>query len=1058
MAMTDSEPVPQPVAAVRPGPIAWFAANPVAANLLMLFLLVGGVVSGLHLAVQHFPPLDLRTVTVTVPFPGASPAQVAEDVNRRVEESVIGLAGVERVVGTATEDRGRIAVELSAFADPTSVLDDVRTAVEAIESFPPPTAEQPEVKLEKLALEVMTLAVSSTAVPEHKLRLAAEDVRDRLLELQSISQVTLRGTRDREISIELSEEDLRRHDLTFNEISGAVQRASLNLTFGELRTDAGEVVLHTISKRRFGQEFADIPLITRLDGTVVALGDVARIRDGFVDDATVARFNGRPAVLVRIDATETQSVVEMAQEVRNWLAGYEPFPGVTVGVWSDRAQPSLDRLSKIAQNALMGAVLVFGCLLLLFDLRIATWVTFGIPISFIGSLIFFEPADLTLNMGTLFAFFLMVGIVVDDAVVVGESVAAERERGKQPLDAAVSGARAVVGPITVGGLTTVLGFVPLLFVTTSNYQIVNVFPWVAFFVLVVSLTEAFFILPAHLAHERRWSASPLSDLQDKVRDWLDGVRDQIVVPAFSWSMRNITLTLACAALVVVAAVWLLLSETVRIIFLDSTANLSGNVQVDLRLPVGTPFETTLATAEHFVGAARAINDRLGGTAVQSISIVAGQLAPTQLRDDGAQDASHVASVRLHLHNQRIRAHSPGDIERLWRREVGDVPYLERAEYRTARVQDRPSVAYAVMHPDSTVLASAAAELRSYMHEIPGLYEISDSLAPGKRHIEIQLTPAGKAAGLTLASVGSQLRANFNGAEVQRIQRGHDEIRVMVRYPSERRQSLEDLAKERIAVRPVGARLGGPGGAAYAEVPLSTVARLTERRGPATLTRIDGRQAAIVNGRADTASITPIQARRQIADGIVSDLLERYPGLRIEVHGAARDTRALLDTLSLTVPLVLLAMYALMASLLRSYWKPLVALSGIPIAFSGSVLGHWILAWDFTAMSLFGVIGVAGVIVNDALVLMDRYNSIRQGNSAIPAIAAASAATRQRFRAVLLTSLTTVLGLSPLLYERSEELLFLVPLVVSMLGGLVLSSLFILFMLPALVMIADGRHE
>ena len=1061
MVTTDTGSVNHPEAAVKPGPIAYFAGNPVAANLLMLFFIVGGIISGTHLAVQHFPPVDLRTVTVTVPFPGASPREVEEDVNRRIEESVLGLPGVERVVGTASEGLGRIRVELASFADAGTVLNDVQTAVDGIANFPPVTADHPEVELQQLALEVMTLAVSSAAVDENGLRLAAENVRDELLELPTISQVTLKGTRDREISIELSEEELRRHNLSFNRISKIMKRASVNLTFGELHTEAGGVVLHTVSKRRFGDEFKDIPLITRLDGTIVTLGDVAEIRDGFVDEDVFTRFNGQPTVLVRIDATEAQPVVAMAREIKTWLADYRPPQDVTVGIWSDRAKPSVDRLAAIIRNGAIGAILVFLSLVLLFDLRVATWVTVGIPLSFVGSLIFFGPADLTLNMGTIFGFFLMVGIVVDDAVVVGESIAAERERGKGSLEASISGARAVVGPITVGVVTTVLGFLPFLFITATNYQIVNVFAYVAFFVLLVSLIEAFFILPAHLSHERRWSASPLSDVQDALRAWLDGVRDRVVVPAVSWSVRNITLTLAFAALVVVASVLLLRSETIRIIILDKNANISGNVQADLQLPVGAPFAATLASAERFVGAGHAMNEQLGGTAIRAISIVAGNVASTGLRKKDDDNASHLASVKLHLHERPIRSASPAEIERLWRREVGDVSYLEKVEYQTTRVQDQPNVAYALKHDDSEVLRQAATELKSFMSGMPGLYDISDSLAVGKRHFEVDLTPAGKAAGLTPASLGRQLRANFNGAEVQRIQRGSDEIKVMLRYPTEHRRSLRDLASERI-LRPAG---GGPGGRpgardvpAYTEVPLSTVARLTERREMATLTRIDGKRAALVNGRADTATITPIQARRQIDEEIIPDLMATYSGLRIEPHGSARDTRAMLEVLGLTVPLVLIAMYALMAAFLRSYWKPIVAVVGIPIAFAGAVLGHWILGWDFTAMSLFGVIGVAGVIVNDALVLMDRYNTIRRENDEIPAIAAVSAATRHRFRAVLLTSLTTVLGLSPLLYERSDELVFLVPLVVSMLGGLVLSGLFILFILPALVMIAEGRRE
>ena len=672
MATTDTGSALRPGTAVKPGPIAWFAGNPVAAKLLMLFLIVGGIIAGAHLAVQHYPPIDPRKVTVTVPFPGASPQEVEEDVNRRIEESVIGLAGVERVVGTATEGLGRISIELSTFADATSVLNDVRAAVDGIENFPPVTAEHPEVELPQLIHEVMTLAVSSTTVPEDALRRAAENLRDELMELPAISQVKLKGTRDREISIELSEEELRRHNLTFNEVSNAAQRASVNLTFGELRTDAGGVVLYTASKRRFGEEFEDIPLLTKLDGTIVTLGDVAEIRDGFVDEDVVTRFNGRPTVLVRVDASETQSVVDMARDIKRWLAGYDPPRDVTVGIWSDRAQPSLDRLSAIVRNGVIGAVLVFLTLVLLFDLRVATWVTVGIPLSFIGSLLFFAPADLTLNVGTVFGFFLMVGIVVDDAVVVGESIAAERERGKRSLDAAISGARAVVGPITVGVLTTILGLLPFLFITAPKYQVVNVVPWVASFVLLVSLVEAFFILPAHLSREKRWSLSPLADLQDRLRDWLEGVRDRVVVPAVSWSVRNITATLACAVLVVAASVLLLRSETVRIIIFDKDASLSGDLQADLYLPAGAPFEATLATAERFVAAAHTVDDQLGGTAIQSISMVVGNIATSRLMDRDERNASHLASVKLHLHKRPIRTESPADIERLWRRQVGDV--------------------------------------------------------------------------------------------------------------------------------------------------------------------------------------------------------------------------------------------------------------------------------------------------------------------------------------------------------------------------------------------------
>ena len=439
MSTTAAGRMESPESTANRGLIAYFAGNPVAAKLLMLFLIIGGVISGSQLAVQYFSDLDLRTVTVTVRSPGASPKDVEEDIIRRIEESVVGISGVDRVVGTATDGLGTISVEMETFADAESILIDVRSAVDGIENFPPPGAEQPEVELRRVALEVMTLAVSSSLVSENALRIAAENVRDDLLELPSVSQVTLRGTRDREIAIELSEEELRRHGLSFRDVSGAVRRASVNLTFGELRTKAGNVILHTVAKRLVGADFEDIPVISRLDGTIVTLGDVAAIRDGFVDEDVISEVNGQPTVFVRIDAAERESIVDMADEIRTLLASYEAPRDIAVSIWNGRAGPALDRLSEIARNGVMGAILVFITLVLMFDLRVATWIAVGIPLSFVGALIFFAPADMTLNMGTLFGLFLLIGIVVDDAVVVGESIAAERERGLSARDAAISG-------------------------------------------------------------------------------------------------------------------------------------------------------------------------------------------------------------------------------------------------------------------------------------------------------------------------------------------------------------------------------------------------------------------------------------------------------------------------------------------------------------------------------------------------------------------------------------------------------------------------------------------
>ena len=801
------------------------------------------------------------------------------------------------------------------------------------------------------------------------------------------------------------------------------------------------------SETAIGMKNAACMLRSAIIGTRPAkvVSDVAEIRDGFVDDDVVAEVNGTPAVFVRIDATERQSIVDLAADVRSWLAGYAPPQDVAIGVWNDTAQPAIERLSAVARNGLAGVILVFALLLLVFDLRAALWTTVGIPFSFVGSLLFFGPAGLTLNIGTLVGFFRMVGLVVDDALVVGESIAAERDKGKRGAEAVATGARAVVGPITIGTCTTLLAFVPFLFVTASAMQLVNMFPYVALFVLTVSLIEAFFILPAHLSDERHWSLEPLRSLQDRVCVWIEGIRDRTVAPAVSWAVRHVWSTLAGAVALVLFSLLLLLSEAVRVIVFDAEMGPAANVQVDLRLPAGTPFAITHAAAEQVADAAYAMNEQLPGESIDGVSVVAGNVVSPQT-GTGESNGSHLAGVRLHLNERPTRRASPAEIERAWRENIGALPHLERLQFQTTYVRTGPNVAYALKHDDAETLGKAAAELRSFLATVPGVYEIADSLSPGKRHLQIQLTPAGEAAGLTPAAIGTQLRANFHGVEVQRIQRGHEELKVMVRYPRERRRNLRELAGERIR------RAGG------GEVPLSVVANLTENREQATLMRIDGKRAATVGARADAAVITPIQARRRVDREFVPELLARYPGVGIEPEGGVRDERAMLETLGLLVPVVLVAMYALMAAFLRSYWKPLVAAAGFLLSFAGAVLAHWILGWDLSAMSLLGLIAVFGVVVNDALVLLDRYNVLRRENELLPAIAAASAAARHRFRAVFLTSATTILGLSPLLYERSDDLLFVVPFVVSMVGGLILSGAFILFILPALVMIAEGATE
>ena len=1026
------------------GLIAYFAANSVAANLLMVFLIVVGAIAGTRLAVLNFPEYESRQIVITVPSPGSTTLEVYEDINRKAEEALIGTTGISRVESSAKKNVGKLVIETESSSDINEVFDDVKSIIDAIENFPPVNAEEPEIEIFNPARQVLTIAVSSTTKSEHEMRLAAETLQDQFLALPGVTHVDLSGTRDREISIELSEEVLRRHALNITDISRIIRMTSLNLTFGELNTDAGNITLQVIAKRRTGDEFRSIPLITKLDGTIITLDHVANIKDSFVDEQVSAELDGVPTVFVQVSASPDQSQRQIRETVREFLEGYTAPQGINLSVWDDNIEVTVERLDIIMDNAVIGLILVFLCLVAVFDLRAAFWITLGIPISFIGSLVFFAPAGMTLNLATVFAFFLLIGIVVDDAVVVGENIIAQRKQGADGLTAAITGARSVFGPLLVGTITTLLALVPLLFIDAGSWQIIQVVPYVAAFVLAVSLIEAFLILPAHLANDKPLSAPPLSNWQETVNNALKSARDSIVASTVSWAISNTWLTLMFALLFVLVGILMLRFDVVPVVFSQGQEGVNDSIRVEIRMPVGTPFEATRHLAQRFQTAAVKINDEFEGQSIKSVSTITGSILSNRPRDNITGE--NVAMVRAKLTGQHQRMATPREIELAWRKLVGDTSHAERIEFISTLVRSRPNLAYSVQHDDTKVMHVAAEKLQTTMAGIPGVYEINDNLSPGTRQLEIELTAEGKAAGLTTASLGAQLRARLHGIEVQRIQRGREEIRVVVNYPPQRRQSLNELKQIRID-RPGGGQL-----------PLSTVATVSEQQHPAELNRLDGKEAVLVNARTDRTIITPINARRQLESGIISELEESHPGISIKRDGSAREEAQTIRILVTLVPLSLLAMYIVMAGFLRSYWKPLIAASGIPAAFVGAVLIHWILGWDFTFMSIFGVVAVSGVVVNDGLVLLDRYAGIRREESSMPAIVAAAMATRQRFRAVFLTSLTTILGLSPLLYERNDVILFMIPYAASMLGGLIFAGIYVLFVMPAMIMIAEGRHE
>ena len=1022
--------------------LAAFAGNSVAANLTMLVMLIGGFFAWKNLTTEVFPTLDLGIATISVPYPGATPSEVEEGITRRLEEAILGIDGVDRVRSTALENYGVVSAELKDRVDLVKVRNDIETAVDRLADFPPLDAENPDVVIAETVSDVMALVVSSEG-GEMELRRGAELLEQALLALPSISLVSLDGARDYEIAIEVSEEALRRYDLSMSQVAAAVRASSLNLSAGELRTDAGDLLLRTNEKRLSGREFDDIVLRASPDGSILRLRDVARIRDGFADFDLINQYQGRQSVVVKVQKSETEDAIGIAADIRTMLQTFEAPAGIDVAVLSDQTVLIESRISLLVKNGLLGFVLVFLFLVLMLDLRLAIWVAMGVPISFLGAFLFFDAFDVNINMISLFGLIIVIGVVVDDAVVVGENIAAERESGHVGTLAAVNGVKGVLAPVFVGVLTTMVAFGALALVSGTFGQIMQDASMVVVIVLTMSLVEAFFILPAHLAHPGSWSRYPLDMVQQRVGTWVKRFRDEWLVPKIARAVHRRWLTMLGWFGLLLVAVTLVASGAVKFVFFPALE--SDRISAQLTFPIGTPFEITRAASETIAAAANEVNAQSSGAAFESTLVtIGGRISLGTGGPGGAAGstfASHIASVQIQLNPDSIRKQSAAELERLWRAEVGVIPGTESLTFQSDFIGGGSSVDYELSHQDDVTLMRAIDVFKEEIGTIEGMTELQDSANPGKRQYDIELTQAGEAAGLSPADIARQLRQHFFGEEVHRIQRGRQELKVMVRYPRDQRNSTRDLMNVRIRL------------ADGTEAPLSTMARTIESRSYSEINRVDGRRIVSVSGKVDLDVTTSTDATSIIDNTLIPALVREFPGLQVDKSGFSREQTEDLASILSAFVFALLIMYALLAAELKSYVQPLIIAAGIPAGVAGAVIGHLLLGYDISFISIFGMVALTGVVVNDSLVMIDRYNNIRR-TTTLSATEGIVLASQRRFRAIFLTTATTSLGLAPMLLERSISAQFLIPMAVSLAIGILFASVIILFVVPALVVIVE----
>jgi len=1045
----------------KKGILGWFATNHVAANLLMFLIIISGFLTIFSTKLEIFPHLSLDTITITVPYLGAPPADVEQGVNIRIEEAIAGVEGIKRMTSYANEGSGMVVVEVSEYADTSTVLDDIKAQVGQIITFPEET-EKPIISEIKTIDPVITIVVYGD-VSEKVLRELASTVRDDLTSMEIISQVAIAGVRPYEISIEVSEKTLRRYGLSFDRVAQVVRESSLDIPGGTVKTQGGEILVRTKGQKYYGSEFEKIVILAREDGTNIQLRDIAEVKDSFEDVSLTSRFDGKPAAYIQVSRIGEQDTLDIANAVKKYVDEKEAqLPaGVSFALWEDNSKILQQRISLLTRNAYLGLILVFLCLTFFTNLRLAFWTTLGIPISFLGAFWVMPLFDVSINMISLFAFIMSLGIVVDDAIVVGENIFTYRRQGMTRVEAAIKGVREMAMPVVLAVLTTNFAFLPLAYTTGIMGKILRVLPVVVISVLSFSLIEALLILPAHLSGRKVVKDNFVTRFTDKLNAWTSRRLETFVNGKFAdWVFRAVKwryVTLTSGLSIFLITIGLVIGGYIKFSFFDPVE--ADNIMAVLKMPQGTPFKETqeIITRIEETGlqlVQQIDKERPGQPSIMKhIAVTVGD-TPSMNRNRGPASAesmskaeSHLAEVNIELLSAEERGNiSSKKMKDDWRQLVGEIPGVSSLKFISEIASAGEPINIELLHEDFEVLLPAVENLKDSYRQYTGVTDISDSFESGKTEMRLELTDVGRSAGLTLGNLAKQVRQGFYGEEVQRIQRGRDDIRVMVRYPESKRRSLGDVENMRIRL---------PDGT---ELPFKTVAQVKYGEGYSTIKRVDRWRAINVTADVDTAAANSKEINDDLAKNVLPDLMQKYPGLRYRYAGEVRERNESLGSLKGNFIVALLAIYGLLAIQFKSYAQPMIVMSAIPFGIVGAVWGHifmsavFMTTFNLSILSMFGIVALSGVVVNDSLIMIDLINRERTNGVKLTHVLR-DCATR-RFRPILLTTLTTFFGLAPMLVERSLQARFLIPMAISLAFGVMFATLITLFLVPSLYMILE----
>jgi HAE1 family hydrophobic/amphiphilic exporter-1 len=1043
--------------------VAWTVRNMPAMNTLLVAVLIVGAMSFASMRREVFPEFDLEIVLVTVPYPGATPEEVEEGICQKIEEACRSVAGIKKITSVAQEGAGFCVFELrESVKDVQKTLGEIRSEVERIPSLPE-LAEDPKVEqvtLRTPAIKVGILApppLAGREVTESDLRDVAERVRDELLGLPTVSAANLQGAKDYQIDIEIPERVLRKYGLSLRAVADIVRRENLELPGGTIRSEAGEIMLRGKNKRSVGEEIATLPLVTLPDGLVLTVGDLGTVRDEFADVASTNRINGRQGMVVSVDRSSGEDLLAMVAAVKEYVAGARLPEGYELALWADQSIDVRDRLDMLISNGLQGLVIVFVILALFLDLKIAFWVALGIPFAMLGTGALMAVTDQTLNMLSMFAFLMAIGIVVDDAIVVSDNIDRHRRMGKSLMAAAIDGTEEVVPSVVASVTTTIITFLPLCFVSGVMGKFIAVMPFAFICTLLMSLAESTLVLPGHLAHDKNllftligaalWPFRPLVEgvhrLQIACDHGLKWFVRRVYAPSLDFALDHRLATLAAGVAMLLVCLGVVRSGMTPFqLFpkIDANRLLAKVVFAD-----GTPASATEEATARIERAAleAAANLADAENIVELVHRAVGQVAaPGEIGPDARMSGSHVGAVAVELVPGEQRSVTSEQFISEWRRLAGDFPGAETLVYGTENIgPGGKTIEFKLLStatPTAVRQQEAAVErCKQWLAQYPGVIDIDSDSRPGKWEYQVRVRPRAETLGVSLADLAGTVRASFYGEEVMRLQRGRHEVKLMVRYPREERRSLAALDDVRVT---------GPDGV---QRPIGELADLTVARGYSEINRLGQKRSITVTADIDVAasSLTSSQITADMERRLVPELTREFPEVQIRWEGQKEQTNESLRSLGVGFVVAIFGMFVLLTMEFKSYFQPLLIISVIPFGCAGAVFGHALMGMPLTLFSMFGLVALAGVVVNDSIVLVDFINHrVRAGHDLRLALRESGCL---RFRPVLLTSLTTVGGIMPLLLERSFQAQFLVPMATALAFGLLSTTVIVLILLPVM---------